>query len=110
MTTKGKSRGKSTVAQQVVGTAAMGMPAPVKGIIATRWGARITLVVIGLALATGILSVQWSGNIPHLQFNKKRAQEVGKEVRHEVDEIADRVSHEKGDHGLGHHLPIKISR
>jgi hypothetical protein len=105
---KSRSRKSShkTVAQQVVGTAAMGMPSPVKGVVATRWGARITLVVVGLALATGVLTVKWDGYMPHFNLDRKRAKEVGEEVREKVEDVAHRTGEEK----KGHFLPPKITR
>ncbi len=109
MATKGRSRAKSsskTIAQQVVGTAAVGMPSPVKGIIASRWGARVTLVVVGLALASGVLTLHWNGYIPHLELDRKRAEEV----RHEVSEKAEEVAHDSGGHERGRLLPVRISR
>jgi hypothetical protein len=107
MATRRRSSSKSkTVAQQVVGTAAMGMPSPVKGVVATRWGARITLVVVGLALATGVLTVKWDGYVPHFQLDKQRAKEVSAEVRDKVEDVAHKV---EGEKHTGFHPP-KITR
>ena len=92
MATKRSSSKSKTVAQQVVGTAAIGMPSPVKGVVATRWGARITLAVVGIALATGVLTVKWDGYVPHFQLDKKRAQEVTAEVRDKVEDVAHKVA------------------
>jgi hypothetical protein len=106
MATRSRSSKSKTVAQQVVGTAAMGMPSPVKGVIATRWGARITLAVVGIALATGVLTVKWDGYVPHFQLDKKRAKEVSVEVRDKVEDVAHKVGEEKHS---GFHPP-KIHR
>ena len=70
-----KSRKKS-LAQQVVGTAAVGMPEPVKKAVSTRWGARIALVAAVLLFVSGIVTVQWSDYRPHLKINRERAEEV----------------------------------
>lgn len=38
---------QKTVGQQVIGVAAVGMPTPVKKVVASRWGARLCLVLFG---------------------------------------------------------------
>lgn len=110
MATKSRSRSKSNVgskslSQHVVGTAAMGMPAPVKGIASSRWGSRIVLVGVAVLLASGVLSVTWDGNIPHLKMNRKRADEVRKEVRSEVEQFVPQQEHHLGDGHLLEHTP-----
>ncbi len=78
-----KSR-KKTVAQQVVGTAALGLPAPVRSVVATRWGAPLAVLVLLAMLGTGIATLDWSNGWPKLKIDRERAQEVRQNVRERV--------------------------
>ena len=71
----GRSR-KKTAAQHVMGVASMAMPAPLRDIVTTRWGARLSLVVVAAMVSSGVLSVDWTDGKPHVQVNKERAREV----------------------------------
>ncbi len=87
-----KSR-KTSLAQKVVGTAAVGMPEPVKKAVSTRWGSRIALVAAMLLFVSGIVTVQWSDYRPHLKINRERAEEVKEAI---VDR-ASKLGIEKAD-------------
>lgn len=67
---------KKTAAQHVMGVASMAMPAPLRDIVTTRWGARLSLVVVAGLVSSGVLSVDWTDGKPHVQVNKERAREV----------------------------------
>ena len=67
---------KKTAAQHVMGVASMAMPAPLRDIVTTRWGARLSLVVVAAMVSSGVLSVDWTDGKPHVQVNKERAREV----------------------------------
>ncbi len=71
---------KKTYAQQAVGLATMGMPAPVQGVLSSRWGATIAIVAVPILIGLGILSVNWVNGMPQFSFNRDRAVEVGREV------------------------------
>ena len=67
---------KKTTAQHVMGVAAMAMPTPLRDIVTTRWGARLSLLVAAALAGSGVLSVDWTDGKPHVQVNKDRAREV----------------------------------
>ena len=67
---------KKTAAQHVMGVASMAMPAPLRDIVTTRWGARLSLLVVAAMVSSGVLSVDWTDGKPHVQVNKERAREV----------------------------------
>lgn len=75
---------KKTLSQQVVGLAAVGLPAPVRDVVASRWGSRLVLVLVPILLASGVLSIYWVNGVPQVSINKDRAVEVGKEVQQEA--------------------------
>ncbi len=96
-----KSR-KKTVAQQVVGTAAMGLPAPVRSAASTKWGARLVVVAILGLLGTGVATVEWDGWRPRLKINRERAEEVTQEVRDRVDALAHQKPKVEENHIAAH--------
>ena len=81
---------RKTVAQQVVATAGIGLPAPVRQVAASRWGAPLAIAIVLGLIGTGVATVDWDGWMPHLKINKERAQEVRQSIRQEVDELAKR--------------------
>lgn len=80
-----KSR-KKTLGQQVVGAATIAMPTPIQQVAGSRWGSRLILLLTPLLFLGGIVTVNWSDGVPHLQINRERAQEVGHNI---VDKIED---------------------
>ncbi|MFM8579847.1 MAG: hypothetical protein ACKOCN_13750 [Planctomycetaceae bacterium] len=80
---------KKTLAQQVVGLAAVGLPAPARDVVASRWGSRLVLVLVPILLASGVLSIYWVNGVPQVSINKDRAVEVGKEVQQEAFRAAE---------------------
>ena len=87
---------KTSLAQKVVETAAIGMPEPVQEAVRTRWGARFALVGAGLLFVSGIVTVQWTNYCPHLKFNSDRAEQVKEEVKRIVEQ-AEKFGVEKAD-------------
>ena len=67
---------QKTLGQQVLGVAAVGMPEPVKKVVASRWGARLCLILFAVLLAAGIVTVQWKDGRPQIKVDQDRAQEV----------------------------------
>jgi len=87
-----KSRkSKKLVSQQVVETAAVGLPQPIRAVVSSRWGARLAILAALAAFATGIATLDWSNGWPKLKIDRQRAQEVRKEVRHEAEVLAERA-------------------
>jgi len=82
---------KETYAQKVVGLATVGLPSPVQTVAKSRWGSRILLLLIPVLVATGVISISWSGGLPSITVNKDRAAVVGQEVRQEALKAAERV-------------------
>ena len=76
---------KKTPAQQVMGVAAMAMPSPVRDIVGSRWGARFSLMVAGVLLASGILTLQWTDGRPHVEVDRDRAAEVEHNLEHRLE-------------------------
>ena len=82
---------KETYAQKVVGMATIGLPAPAQTVAKSRWGSRLLLILIPLLVATGVITVSWTGGLPNITVNKDRAAVVGQEVRQEAIKAAERV-------------------
>lgn len=82
---------KETYSQKLVGLATVGLPSPVQSVAKSRWGSRILLLLIPALVATGVISISWSGGLPSVMVNKDRAAVVGQEVRQEAIKAAERV-------------------
>ncbi len=86
---------RKSVAQAVVDTAGVGLPPPVRKVVATRWGARAAILLVLALLGTGIATVDWDGWRPRLKFDRQRLQEVRQEVSDEVKLVAERVGEKR---------------
>jgi hypothetical protein len=84
---------KETYAQKVVelATSTLPLPTPVKSVAESRWGARLLLVLVPILIATGVVTVSWTGSLPSISVNKDRAVIVGQEVQQEAIKAAERV-------------------
>ena len=84
---------KETYAQKVVGlaTSTLPLPAPVQKVAKSRWGSRLLLVLVPVLIATGVITVSWTGGLPSISVNQDRARVVGEEVRVEAIRAAERV-------------------
>jgi len=84
---------KETYSQKVVelATSTLPLPAPVKTVAQSRWGSRLLLVLVPILIATGVITVSWTGGLPSVSVNRDRAEVVGQEVRLEAIKAAERV-------------------
>lgn len=84
------SKGKSYT-QRLAQVATMGMPAPVQQVATSRLGSRLLLILVPILIATGVISVSFSGGLPSVTFNRDRAEAVGRELSTEALRAADRI-------------------
>ena len=56
------------------------MPAPVQQVAKSKLGSKLLLLLIPILIATGVISVSFSGGLPSITFNKERATAVGRQV------------------------------
>jgi hypothetical protein len=84
---------KETYAQKVVelATSTLPLPTPVKTVAKSRWGARLLLVLVPILIASGVVTISWTGGLPNITVNKDRAVVVGQEVQQEAIKAAERV-------------------
>jgi hypothetical protein len=84
---------KETYAQKVVelATSTLPLPTPVKSVAKSRWGSRLLLVLVPILIASGVITISWTGGLPSITVNKDRAAVVGKEVQQEAIKAAERV-------------------
>jgi hypothetical protein len=108
---------KESLAQHVVGSAAVGLPEPAKRMVASRFGAPIALLLAVVLFGSGVVSLQWTNGRPDLEVDRERAREVRKDLRERaesvgvvrdgpfhgpkvlepIDRIAERVEHVRDD-------------
>ena len=88
-----RKHSRETYAQKVVGlaTSTLPLPAPVQKVAKSRWGARILLFVVPLLIASGVITISWTGGLPSITVNQDRARVVGEEVKFEALKAAERV-------------------
>ena len=77
--------------QKLVGIATMGLPAPVQKVARSSLGSKILLLVIPILLATGVITVSFSGGLPTFTFHKDRAIIVGREAEARALKAAERI-------------------
>ncbi len=76
-----KKKSKKSLSQQVMGVATMGMPAPVQKVAASKWGSKLLMVIVPLLIASGVITISFTGGLPSIQVNEQRAMQVGEELR-----------------------------
>ena len=86
---------KKTYAQQAVGLATMGMPAPVQGVLSSRWGATLAIIAVPVLIGLGVLSVNWVNGMPQFSFNRDRAVEVSREVESRAIKAAQLIEQQR---------------
>lgn len=87
-----RRRAKGTsYTQRIAQMATIGMPAPVQKVATSKLGSRLFLLLIPILIATGVISVSFSGGLPTITFNRERAQAVGRELGADALRAADRV-------------------
>jgi len=79
---------KQTFAQQFLGIVTFGMPAPVRQVATSRWGATLIIIVVPALVLTGILSISWNGGQPDFTVNSKRTGQVEREVEQQASRAA----------------------
>lgn len=79
-----RSSKKKTYSQQIAGIATVGLPSPVQKVATSRWGSRLLLVLVPILVATGVITISFSGGIPSVTVNKERAAVVGQELKQEA--------------------------
>jgi hypothetical protein len=84
-------KSKETYAQQVVGLATAGLPAPVQKVAKSKLGSKLLLLLVPILIATGVISISWSGGLPSVTVNRQRAAVVGEQVKEEALRAAERV-------------------
>jgi len=84
---------KETYSQKVVelATSTLPLPSPVKSVANSRWGARLLLVLVPILIATGVVTISWTGGLPSISVDQNRAAIVGQEVKQEALKAAERV-------------------
>jgi hypothetical protein len=98
MAAKKRKKSKSSVTQQIAGIATIGMPAPVQKVASSRWGSKILLIAVPILIASGIISISFSGGFPTVNLNQDRAAAVGRDLTTEAFKAAERVR-EYGESG-----------
>jgi deoxyribonuclease-1-like protein len=77
-------RRKKSLSQRAVGAASARLPGPLKRVLTSRIGAPLAVILLIALLATGVISVNFSGGRPRVSIDRERANAV----REEVSELA----------------------
>jgi hypothetical protein len=91
MATKKRKSSKSSMSQQIVGMATMGLPAPVQKVAGSKWGSKLLLIAVPFLIASGIITITFSGGMPSVNVNRDRATAVGRDLSTEAYKAAERV-------------------
>jgi len=86
-----KSKSKTSMSQQIAGIATMGMPAPVQKVASSKWGSKILLLLVPLLVASGIITISFTGGMPSVNVNHERAAAVGRDLRNEAMKAAEQI-------------------
>jgi len=87
---KKSSKGK-TYTQRLAQVATMGMPAPVQQVATSRLGSKLLLIIVPILIATGVITISFSGGLPSVTFNRDRAEAVGRDLSTEAMRAAERI-------------------
>ena len=85
MATKKRKSSKSSMSQQIVGLA------PVQKVAASKWGSKLLLIAVPFLIASGIITITFSGGMPTVNVNRDRATAVGRDLSTEAYKAAERV-------------------
>ena len=96
MAGKKKSSKSLSYTQRIAQVATVGMPAPVQQVAMSKIGSRILLLLIPILIATGVITVSFSGGIPSFTFHKDRAIVVGREAEASAIKAAERIEQYRG--------------
>ncbi len=91
MAAKKRKKSKTSVSQQIAGIATMGMPAPVQKVASSKWGSKLLLIAVPILIASGVISISFSGGLPIVNVNHDRAAAVGRDLTSEAYKAAERV-------------------
>lgn len=91
MAAKKTKKSKTSYTQQIAGIATMGLPGPVQKVATTKWGSKLLLLLIPALIASGIISISFSGGIPSINVNQQRAAAVGRDLSNEAYKAAEQV-------------------
>ena len=91
MATKKRKSSKTSMSQQIVGMATIGMPAPVQKVASSKWGSKILLIAVPFLIASGIITISFTGGMPTVNVNHDRAAAVGRDLSTEAYKAAERV-------------------
>lgn len=92
---KRKKSSRTSLTQQVAGLATIGMPAPVQQVAKSKWGSKLLLLIVPILIATGVITVSFSGGLPSVTFNKDRATAVGRQVTTDAIKAAEKIQQYK---------------
>jgi hypothetical protein len=82
---------KKTYSQQIAGLATVGLPSPVQKVATSRLGSKLLLILVPILIASGIITVSFTGGFPSVNFNRERAAAVGRDLSTEAYKAAERV-------------------
>ena len=82
---------KTSYTQQLAGVATMGLPAPVQKVATSKLGSKILLILIPILIASGVITITFSGGMPTINVNKDRAAAVGRDLQTEAFKAAQKV-------------------
>jgi len=82
---------KTSYTQQLAGVATMGLPAPVQKVATSKLGSKILLILIPVLIASGVITITFSGGMPTINVNKDRAAAVGRDLQTEAFKAAQKV-------------------
>ena len=91
-----KKKSKKSLSQQVMGVATMGMPAPVQKVAASKWVSKLLMLIVPLLIASGVITISFSGGKPAIRVDEQRAQQVGEELREDAVRAAERARQQGG--------------
>lgn len=95
MAKKKKNSGRTSLSQQVVGLATMGMPGPVQQVAKSKWGSKLLLLLVPILIASGVITVSFSGGLPSISVNQERATAVGRQVTTDAIKAAEKIEQYK---------------
>ncbi len=91
---------KQTLSQTLVGFAALGLPGPVRQLLARPVISFLAAMGLFVAIATGLVFVNWEDGVPHLSINEEKAAEAKQRAAARIEEF--REGHpESSAEGLG---------
>jgi hypothetical protein len=57
----------------------------------SKLGSKLLLLLVPILIASGVISISWSGGLPSISVNQQRAAVVGEQVKDEALRAAERV-------------------